>query len=303
MARQYQISQLFKTSWQELTLRQMLEVVALSGQLSLFEEGSKDYGLTVISILRALRKNKNLVSKIDVEQAVDCFNDINFFKRTPKGEFVTPWLYFPIKKFQKKFHGIGVTYYRPEMSGDLPMYNRSFDQLVFADTAFSTFCATNHLWNTSSEFMDDKAKKIYQDEMNESICALIAVLYTDHKDFDAGRVAEEVVPIVKRKLKPEERVMLLHTFANIRTFLIARCPNLFPQQEKDDDDESDDEKPTPVSTGQMWMNLRYDLAETSAFEGFDTARNAMIYDALDYLERRAIQAAEERAKVKQSQHA
>jgi hypothetical protein len=223
-----------------------------------------------------LRKNKSAVAMIEVDQAVDCFNDITFFRRTEAGNFETPWLFFPVEDFNAH----GFHFVRPKMSGKtLPMFDRTFDQLVYADSAFSSFCALNHLYITNEQNMREGAKDIYRYDIDDCINSIVAVLYTRHEDFDVNAI-EMKLPFIKKKLSSDERALILHTYANVRAFLLERCPHLFPKKESE-------ENLPPQSTGEMWLNLRYDLAETEAFKGFHTARNAMIYDVLDYLDKKA----------------
>lgn len=278
----YKITDLFKTSWAELTAKEMIALIDLSELLKKYPEESRDYGMITIAILRLLRKNKSVVAKIELEQAVDCFNDITFFRRTAKGSFQTPWYFFPVGNFNHS----GVDFVRPEMSGTLPMYNRSFDQLVYADAAFSNFCILNHEQHSGVKH-----------ELDDFINALIAVLYTQPKRFSIADM-ETKSKLVQQHLTVAERALILHTYANVRSYILDRCPHLFPPSVGPDEAEGYIEG---VSTGEMWLNIRYDLAETEVFKGFDTARSAMIYDALDYLEKKARDVHEQ--KQKQPAHA
>lgn len=274
MKKAYTVSDLFYDCWEQLTQKQLVTVIWLSDVLSSQKEGSVEYGLTVIGILRALRKNFRLVDKINEKQAVDCFNDIKFFHRNADGSFKTPWYFFPVIGFNVN----GKRFRRPELNGSLPMYNRSFQQLVYADSAFSGFCVLNyqHSKEPSAEL---------EKEMDEALCSLIAVLYTEPEDFTMANL-EMKAELIRQKLTVEQRSLILHTYANVRSFITDRCPNLMPKPAENAEKEA-----TPVFTGPMWLKLRYSLAETEVFKGFTTANNAMIYDALDYLEEKALEAA------------
>lgn len=274
--RTYKVSDLFKTSWAELTAADMIKVIEISDQVSIIPVGSKEYGFAVISMLQLLQKN-NVVSKIELEQAVDCFHDIQFFRRDSKGAFKTPWHFFPIGNFWVD----RIEFTRPEMNGTLPMYNRCFDQLVYADSAFSSFCFLNYQYRQAPS--KDLAR-----EMDESINGLIAALYVNPHDFDPAMLQVNS-DLVSLKLNLSSRALILHTYANVRSFLVERCPNLFPRPEEDEYDALVPES-APELTGPMWLNLRYDLAETEVFKGLETARKALIYDALDYLDKKALEA-------------
>lgn len=271
---QYTIDQLFKMNWNELTPKEIMEVVTISEQLSRHEAGTIEHGYYVIQMLKLLRKNKSAVAKINEEQAVDCFNDITFFNRNEKGEFITPWLFFPVGNFISN----NEQFYRPELVGGLPMFNIIFDQLVYADAAFSAFCVLNYQ-HEREELL--RFKRQLQLDMDEAVNSLIAALYSHPQNFDVKKL-EVLARLVPLKLTQDERSLILHTYANARAFITNRCPNLFPKQ-------GEQEASEPVTTGEMWMHLRYELAETKAFSGFETARKTLIYDALDFMEKKALE--------------
>jgi hypothetical protein len=259
----YQVHDLFFTAWDQLTQKQMLTMLELSEALRTHQPDSTEYGLVLINILRTLRKNHKLVAKLEVEQAVDIFNDINFFVRKADGSFQTPWYFFPVEGFT--IHDF--YFARPELNGTLPLFNRSFQQLVYADTAFSAFCVLNKQGNNK--------------DAEDAVANLVAVLYTPRELFDVGDMHVRAKNVAL-KLNQQKQALVLHTYANFRSFITDRYPNMFPLSSGEGRGEAD-----PVFTGTMWMNLRYDLAQTEVFSGFKTASDAGIYDALDYLEREA----------------
>ena len=71
--KQYTIAHLFKTSWAELSVKDHAELLQLRDKLvdARKQKLFRAYGYHAISILRLLRKNKNAVAKINIEQAVD----------------------------------------------------------------------------------------------------------------------------------------------------------------------------------------------------------------------------------------
>jgi hypothetical protein len=273
--KQYKITDLFKTSWEELNAQEIIDVITLSEKLH--QDAAREsttYGLLVIAMLKVLRRSNKLVSKIDVEQAVDCFNNITFFHRDKQGEFLTPWTHFPLGGFNFHLN----TFRPPERNGMLPMYNRTFDQLVYADSAFGQFCVMHY------EHQQTQSKALARD-IEDTISGLIGILYTLPDDFDPVNL-EVKARIVSLHFNTQQRALILHTYANIRKYIISRCPNLFPQPDEVDDNTP---PPAPRETGPMWMNLRYDLAETEAFKGLQVARRAWMYDALDYLDKKALE--------------
>jgi hypothetical protein len=272
----YTISQLFKTRWDELSEKDFTQVLILSEKLHhCVDKSTRDYGFLVIGMLRVLRKNKSVVAKIELDQAIDCFNDIKFFIRNSKGSFQTPWYFFPVPAFT-----VAKYYFEPPlMNGDLPLYNRTFDQLVFAESAFSAFCVLHYQFKQSPNTQLEK-------DMESAVNSLIAVLY-QYTDFNVADIDEKAA-LIDKHLKPDQKALILHTYANVRDLIMKRCPTLFPKPLEDEEQpEGQEPEQVPVHTGEMWLNLRYDLAETEVFKGFDKARNALVYDALDYLEKKA----------------
>jgi hypothetical protein len=284
------LTDVFKTSWDELNASEMLSVIAISEDIHQEKDHeSIRYGGLVISMLRILTKDKDIGLKINEAQAVDCFNAIKFFQRNDRGDFKTPWLKFPIGGFNFNLSNMAMArFYAPQFNSGLPMYDRSFDQLVYADTAFSRFCINNYKYQRG-----DHSKELIT-EMDELVNALIGILYKRPEDFDSSDL-EVYTRIVPLHINPKKRSLILHTYANVRSFIIQRYPNLFPRHA-----EEVSEAPAPVSeampmdTGPMWMNLRYDLAETDAFKGLETSKNAPIYDALGYLDKKAYEAEQTR---------
>lgn len=287
MIKEYTIHDLFYTDWKQLRQPQIITLIELSDSLRMLQPDSTEYGLVVINILRTIRKNKGLAGKLEVDQAVDCFNDIKFFVRNADGSFKNPWLFFPVEGFN--MHGFNFSC--PTLT-DLPLFYHTFQQLVYADTAFSAFCVLNH--KLKNELLTEYERKQLLADVDEALCSLIAVLYTKPEDFDIAdmEVRTRLVPL---KLSIQKRSLVLHTFANVRKFITDRCPALFPVLPELPNQPM--EETVPVFTGPMWMNLRYDLAKTEVFKGFKTASDARIYDALDYLEKEAIETANQKKNV------
>lgn len=121
--RVYVTSDLFFTAWDELNPRIHAIVYALKQNLPAPDQDGGDrpsYGFMVIQILRHLRKNKGLVNKINVDQAVDIFNELVFLEK--------PWYFFPdISGLQQPSE---------------KMSQHTFDHFIYADNEYSMFLAT-----------------------------------------------------------------------------------------------------------------------------------------------------------------
>lgn len=116
MSKIYTVSDLFFTSWRELVGKVHAEVFALQQAIDHTKE--TQYGHTLIQILRRLRKRPRLINKINIEQAVDIYNDLNFLNE--------PWYYFPT---------VSEKLATPEDY----MAKHTFDHFIYADNEFSLY--------------------------------------------------------------------------------------------------------------------------------------------------------------------
>ncbi len=187
---QYQVADLFHTSWATMSGRTQAEAYTLwirMKALPLPADGetlSTEYGFILIGIMRTLRKNPALVDRVDEAQVVDCFNELKTFLDSPWYEF--------------KLELSGSNLQRP----DEQMARSTFDHFIYADNEFSSFLVT-------------------QDQKH--LTRLVATLY--QKEFDK----EDVDMIAARlKLKDWQLMHTFYTYKNIREFVVKRCKTLMP---------------------------------------------------------------------------
>jgi hypothetical protein len=254
MAKTYKITDLFKTTWAELTTDEIAYVIEHRGKyLHAREQGWHGAaGHHAIMILRTIRKNKALVAKINVEQAVDCINDMSFMHQ--------PWYFFP------------------EVGGYQPaayLKNHTFIQLFYMDSLFSQYHVQDYRdRNALPTLHPSVMAHAFLDEM-------IGVIYTPPAEFDEARV-EEHGKRMSDILTDAQRMVILHAYGNVKEFIIGNCPLLFPQHEE----EVTTVKKPPAETEPMWKQLLFDLSETPAYQGIANAKRAPMYEALDYLEKK-----------------
>lgn len=268
----YKISDLFVTSWQNergqptLPPEEMAKVISIRYDLdrAIEKNDAAAVGYYSIAMLRVLRKDTSAVAKINEEQVVDCINDIKFFR--------TPWYFFP--------PGRGVF-----QAPDEYMHNRTFEQLVYADSAFTKYLKLEE--DLKNAHPPQNGSFVSEAAFNE----FVAILYTPAETFNSKDI--DRLSKLARQLKDYEKSLILHTYANIREYVTKRCPTLFPKPAG-----GDAANQKVVHSGPMWQALLFDFAETEAFKGYDRARTAYIYDALDYLERKMKQSIEQRSKQK-----
>jgi hypothetical protein len=274
--KQYSVTDLFHFSWKDLSTEQMAKLIMLKQkrEYCLRDNDHQSAGHWSIMILRELRKNKSAVADLNVAQAVDCINNILSVKSTrePKYYLSEPWFFFPAVS--------NPLFPAPD---DL-MSNLCFHQLVYADSLFSKYLITDYHDRRAFPSQDPS-------ELAEAyLLDLFAVLYTPAEIFDESKI-EERAALLKKVLKEHDKLVIFHTYANIKQYITQqRCPVLFNYTEPDPEEPAQEqpEDVEPPYTGQMWQNLLYDLAETPAFPGLDKAKNAKVLTALDYLEKKAI---------------
>jgi hypothetical protein len=152
-------------------------------------------------------------------------------------------------------------YYFPRLDGfhcpDDKMARHSFDEFIYADHEYSLYVAT--------------ADPLY-------LRRLTATLY-QHK-FDKEAVEGIANGEVMKKVKQEQLLLAFYTYAMVRQFVTDRCKTLLPKPPRADSEE----QPEPTPTGAMWLKLKHRLAETPAFQGYETAGKSNMYATIDYLE-------------------
>lgn len=255
----YNIEDLFNLKWSELTTKEHAAIIYYADCLKkIRSEESRNYQLEghySILILKTLRKNKSAVSKITVEQVVDCVNDIHFINE--------PWYHLPKIK-----NGL---------QADDHLKHHTFGMLCRMDSLFSKWLMQQH-------------------NVHHLQNQLLGIIYTTPDEYDERKIEEKGIAIAKI-IKQNERFVATATYANIRKFIIDGCPTLFPQPEENEESQEPHKKEASlIDTEPMWEKLLFILAETQAYPGVGKAKAAPMYEALNYLEAKAI--ASENSKTK-----
>lgn len=263
--REYTVSDLFFSQWQQLTGKVHSEVYALQQHIQSLQKDSVDYGYTLIQILRRLRKNFSLVNKINEAQAVDIYNDLSFLN--------DPWYYFP--HLDNKVLAL--------VKPDEKMARSSFDQFIYGDNEFSMFL-------------------INKDEKH--LRRLIVTLYPLLGDtfFDPETVEQRAAALVG-KLKPWQLNQVFFTFAHIRDHVTKRCKTLLPKPPSSPSVSGGDSPMSTGQdrggpTGPMWYRIKHQAARTHVFGSFQETGRANMYSVLDHLEILCQEAANAKPKPK-----
>jgi hypothetical protein len=238
MKKEYSVSDLFFTSWKQLKGPVHAAVYALYLKLQTLQKDSPQYGFVMIALLRQLRRRPLVVDSVNVEQAVDIFNDLTFLTE--------PWYYFPEVITSAQSKQLGLQKPHDHLS------KCTFDHFIYADNEFSSYLVT---W-------DDK-----------HLTRLVATLYQAKFDKEAVDTIAKALP-----LDQWQKDLVFYTFGHIREFVMKRCKTLLPPSIPSE------EEVKPRSTGAMWLKIKHRLAETAAFQGYDTAGSGNMYSTLDYLE-------------------
>jgi hypothetical protein len=196
MPKEYQVSDLFYASWKDLKPAVHEQVYTLQQMIKVQTPGSTEYGVNLIQILRALRKRPLLVDKMNVEQAVDVYNDLKFLNE--------PWYFFP--KIDKTV-----------ITPDEHMARCSFDQFIYADNEFTSVIALPH----------------QEQELRLRMARLAATLYLTEFDeyFDPETVADRAPRFLDEKVP---LMLIFSTFAHMREFVVKRCKHLLPVGQSDE---------------------------------------------------------------------
>ncbi len=185
----YLVSDLFCDSWKDLDDFTHAIVYALRQHAQAIGSSHKDYGFALIAVLRPLRKNKRLVDRITVEQAVDIYNDLKFLNE--------PWYYFP---FLDQLH----------LKPDPQLARTSFDQFIYADNEFTSFIATKGT--------DD----IY-------LRRLAATLYKEAGEIFWDKECVEERAEKLRSEKSYLLELIFYTYGHVRNKVMERCKTLLPK--------------------------------------------------------------------------
>lgn len=266
MKKNYTIQELFKLSWSELTTKEHATLLVYINSWN----SAKEKELIQLAahycmlIMRLLCKNKSAASKMNVDQGLDCFNEIIAHFEEPCYEF--PSLAIEAPWFKQKPLAL--------------LKHHTFGMLCRMDSLFSKWAIQEYVDERAHPSMGPLGTITVQFQ-NE----LIGIIYTNPEAYDETKI-EERGKIIGGVLKDEHRIVAIATYAHMKKFIIDGAPNLFPQPE-----ESEEKKPLtlPVDSEPMWEKLLFVLAETPAYQGVATAKAAPMYEALNYLEGKAIE--------------
>lgn len=207
MTKEYQVSDLFFTRWEELSAMIHAEVYALQQLARQEQKESIQYGLRVIGVLRNLRKNKRLVNQINEAQAVDIYNDLKFLDE--------PWTYFPVKVLPTSD---GLLY-----APDDKMATHTFDHFIYADNEFTSFLATQE---------------------RKYLLRLAATLYRKKGELYLDKEQVEHRSALLADLKPWQEALIFATYGHIREFISRRCKTLLPPPPRPEPGEKEEVRPS-----------------------------------------------------------
>lgn len=260
------VADIFINQWDDLKADQAAVLLFWRDRLAraVDREKHEAAGFYKSMIVRFLLKDKKIFKKLSTAQVRDIADDLTFIH--------DPWYTFHVTWLKTKRGVI----YRP----DYKMASFTFWQLIMADAHYSKFLILNHQNSKEQEHVLNK---------------LIAVIYQPSPGQFTDTTIEDYSKLLPKGLSMDLKYLILHTYSNIRKYIVnERCPDLFnPPPEPAGDKQTDpgtEAGNTPQYTGNMWQQMLFDLAETPAFSGLENAKNARMYDALDYLNKKAVEA-------------
>lgn len=260
----FQINDIFIHDWCQLKADHAAILLIWRDKLSMALKNGKNIiaGRYKSMIVSRLCKKKKIFKKLSADQILDIADDLNFLNAS--------WYTFHITYLKTK-HG---TIYCP----DERLFSFTFFQLVKADAEYSKFLVLN--------YQESK-------EQEHALNRLVAIIYQPKPGQFTDETISMYADALPRGLSFELKYLILHTYSNIRKYIVhERCPNLFnaPASTDTDSDEQPETGNIPQFTGAMFQQMMFDLSETPAFSGLENAKNARMYDALDYLEKKSIEA-------------
>lgn len=253
----YPISDLFITTWKQLTPVQHIHVYLLYQSLLREPKDSLLYAQTMVLILRKLRRSgmtglrfrRLLIDRINEAQAVDIFHELATTLLSQ------PWYFFPDIDDVLK-------------TPDDELARTTFDQFIYADNEYTRFTIA------AMEGLDDDSLTLL---MARLVASLYAMRYDDRFD------PEEVEPRAHfiKSIRTEELQLVAFTFGHVREKVVKRCKNLMS---------GGTPSGKPVPSGKIWSDIKHQLARTGAFGSFDEVGRSSMYYVLDHLELLEIEA-------------
>lgn len=202
MIKAYTVNDLFYTSWKQLDSKYAAhaEAYALYLSLQVLQKGSTEYGVALIKILASLRKRKRLVERIDEQQAVDIFNELE------RVLLVQPWYNFPKLGWWSM--------------PDEKLARTTFDQFIYADNEYTGILVAQRKGAATTDLLKGMAR-------------LAVTLYTTN--FDKERVEADANELGIKKVVQLQ--LIFFTFGHVREFVVKRCKHLLPPAPAGEQDE------------------------------------------------------------------
>jgi hypothetical protein len=249
------VSEAFHNSWESQNANGAAALLHYRDQLvRSMEAGKQDMaGFYKALIVRMLCLKPKTFRKLTPSQLIEIADDLKFIH--------DPWYSFHVTYIRTRMG----TLYRPATR----LMSLTFWQFIRADAEYSKFLILN--------FRESE-------EQYQALDRLIAILYQTEPGLFDDHSTDEFASCFPYALTFDMKYLILHTYSNCRKYIMnERCPSLFPSSSA----RHSDEPIEPTYTGAQWQKLLFDLSETTAFAGLENAKSAMLYDALDYMEKKA----------------
>lgn len=251
--RKVKVSELFITSWEELSTRKFIALLPYLHAIN------KRMVPESVSLLSILEKKRRTLEKMTSLQIVDIFRDVVSFLRKPLLEF-------KLKSFR-----IGFTYY---YAPSIRMSTSSFAEFMMMDTNLSRYMITSkdeYLLKIISSLYRPKSKKSKKERKD---------IRDDFKDYYYNQFEKF------KNLSEGKKMCILKTAIDIRVKLMDDFPNLFPRTEEQEEQEF---TPSNIKdSGPMWSNIRFDVAGTPQIPGIENVDTTNMYTILSLLEKMQI---------------
>ena len=205
-----------------------------------------------VATAQAVCKKPFIYLQLSAEKLHDIIADLTFLN--------SPCTVFSLTSLKHK----GETYYAPGTA----LSNLRMLELIKADSYLDLFQRTG-----KEEFLNKLIAVLYRPAAQEPAA------YDVREKFDSSTVEARAEAL--STIRNEHKQVILFNYVECWKVVLKQNAALFPQQKESSGNSSGQ------SRVQMWMDVLFDLGETTYFAGEQAAKQAFIHEALPYLNKKA----------------
>ncbi len=259
--RRYRVAEIFYQGWGELPADLAAAVLARKDEYERAKATGQDrmQGAHVLALTGLLCKRRKVWLQLSPVQLVQALADLKWMDQ-PWHDFHVTWL----KTRRGKI-----------VAPDTKLNDLTLWQVAWADAEYSRYVQA--LW----ALREGRGRT---EDVRTAMRRLIAALYRyEGREFDEREITPTVMALPD--IGPKMEGLIARTYGHCRAYMMKRCPTLFPANAGKSVGVEGAEP--PKYTGPMWQAAVMDLADMPAYGSMEKAKKAPLYEALDYLEKKA----------------